>query len=239
MSVSEVASIYHFPNSETNRNGDVATALSKTLSAPLAVRNTADNHGFDIVLGRNYHLGSVMDIGLTADERERHVLIVGGTGTGKTTMLKFTAVQDMRSGKGIAVIDPHGDMAQELLTYVPERRIKDVVYFNPDDLAYTIGLNVLELTPGLEGDELLREKDLVTESVVSMFRKIFSEDDTGGHRIEYVLRNAIQTAVTVKDATLFTVYNLLNDPDYCKTVVQTLENEDLQNFLEERIRQSW
>ncbi len=70
----------------------------------------------------------------------------------------------------------------------------------------------------------------MTESVVSMFRKIFSEDDTGGHRIEYVLRNAIQTALTIKDATLFTVYNLLNDPDYCKTVVATLDNEDLKNF---------
>ncbi len=125
---------------------------------------------------------------------------------------------------------PHGDLAQELLGYVPEERIQDVVYFNPDDLTYPIGLNVLELTPALEGDDLLREKDLVTESVVSMFRKIFSEDDTGGHRIEYVLRNAVQTALTVENATLFTVYNLLNNPDYCKSVVATLENEDLQNF---------
>lgn len=230
LSAAEVASIYHFPNSEANHNADVVKSLSKTLAAPLAVKNHADAQGFDAVFGRNHHLGNSIDIGLTAAERERHAFIVGSTGSGKTTLIKLAAVQDIQNDKGFAVIDPHGDLAQELLGYVPEYRAKDVVYFNPDDLAHPIGLNVLELTPGLEGDELLREKDLVTEAVVSMFRKIFSEDDTGGHRIEYVLRNAVQTALTVKDATLFTVYNLLNDPDYCKTVVATLKNEDLQNF---------
>jgi hypothetical protein len=230
LSAAETASIYHFPNNEFNRNADVVQSLSKTLAAPLAVRNSADAQGFDVVVGRNHHLGKSLDIGLLVAERERHTFVVGGTGSGKTTMLKYAAVQDIKSGKGFAVIDPHGDFAQELLERIPERRIKDVIYFNPDDLTYPVGLNVLELTPGLEGDELLREKDMVTESVVSMFRKIFSEDDTGGHRIEYVLRNAVQTALTVKDATLFTVYNLLNDPDYCKTVVATLKNEGLQNF---------
>lgn len=230
LSATEIASIYHFPNSEANQNADVVKSLSKTLAAPLAIRNYADAQAFDVVIGQNKHLGNSVRIGLTDLERERHAFVVGGTGSGKTTMLKYAAVQDIRNGKGFAVIDPHGDLAQELLAYIPEDRIKDVIYFNPDDLAYPIGLNVLELTPELEGDELLREKDLVTESVVSMFRKIFSEDDSGGHRIEYVLRNAIQTALTIKDATLFTVYNLLNDPDYCKDIVQTLESEDLQNF---------
>lgn len=230
LSAAEVASIYHFPNSESNNNADVVKSLSKTLAAPLAIKNYADAHNFDIVLGQNRHLNNVLPIGLVEAERERHVFIVGGTGSGKTTMIKYAAVQDIQSGKGFAVIDPHGDLAQELLAYIPESRIPDVIYFNPDDLAYNIGLNVLEITPGLEGDELLREKDMVTESVVSMFRKIFSDDDTGGHRIEYVLRNAIQTALTIEDATLFTVYNLLNDPDYCKKVVTKLDNEDLQNF---------
>lgn len=230
LSAAEVAGIYHFPNSEANYNADVVKSLSKTLAAPLGVKNHADASDFNVVIGKNKHLGSTMHIGLVEAERERHAFIVGGTGTGKTTLIKYAAVQDIQGDKGFAIIDPHGDLAQELLTYIPAHRVKDVIYFNPDDLTYNVGLNVLELMPGLEGDELLREKDIVTESVVSMFRKIFSEDDTGGHRIEYVLRNAIQTALTIKDATLFTVYNLLNDPDYCKTVVATLENEDLRNF---------
>lgn len=227
LSASELSGLYHFPHSETARTENVVKSLSKTLPAPISLKG---NTHFDFILGNNVHHGVVTPIGLTKTERERHMFVVGATGSGKTNMLKSIIVQNIRNNEGVAVVDPHGDLAQELLTYIPEGRINDVVYFNPDDLAYPIGLNVLELTHGLEGDELVREKDLVTEAVVSIFRKIFSDDDTGGHRIEYVLRNAIQTALTVEDATLFTVYNLLNDPDYRKTVIAKLENEDLQNF---------
>jgi hypothetical protein len=105
-----------------------------------------------------------------------------------------------------------------------------VIYFNPDDLSYPIGLNLLELDESLEGDELLREKDIITESVVSMFRNIFSEEGSGGHRIEYILRNKVQTALTIKGATLFTIYDLLNDKHYLKTVIKTLEDKNLKNF---------
>ncbi len=157
-------------------------------------------------------------------------MIIGGTGNGKTTMLQYAIVQDIQNGKGVAVVDPHGDMAETLLRHIPKDRINDVIYFNPDDLAHPIGLNLLELTPGLKGDELLREKDLVTESVVSIFRKIFSDDDTGGHRVEYVLRNTIQTALATENPTLFTMFDLLNDPAYRKKVLATLDNKDLINF---------
>ncbi len=222
---SELASIYHFPYGTIKTEGMVRSH-SRTLPATLAMRN----NNFDVILGRNNHHGEQTEVGLTAAERERHVFIIGGTGNGKTTMLQYTLVQDIQNGKGVAVVDPHGDMAETLLSYIPEDRIKDVIYFNPDDLMHPIGLNLLELTPGLEGDELLREKDLVTESVVSIFRKIFSDDDTGGHRIEYVLRNTIQTALTTENPTLFTMFDLLNDPAYRKKVVAKLDNKDLVNF---------
>lgn len=74
-------------------------------------------------------------------------------------------------------------MAERILRYIPEERLNDVIYLNPDDLAYPIGMNLLELSPDLEGDDLLREKDLITEAAISVLRKIFSEDDSGGHRI--------------------------------------------------------
>jgi hypothetical protein len=145
-------------------------------------------------------------------------------------MLLGGIVQDMQNGKGIAVIDPHGDLAEEVLRHIPESRLDDVVYFNPDDLDYPLGLNLLELPPGLSGTDLLRERDLITESVISIFRKLFSGDDSGGHRVEYILRNAVQTALTLPDATLFTVYDLLNDPTYQKTVVKGLTDRNLRNF---------
>jgi hypothetical protein len=202
-------------------------SLSRSLPAPVSLKNGTK---LDVVLAMNNHHGSKTPIGLTADERQRHAYIIGGTGNGKTTMLQYSIVQDMQNGKGLAVIDPHGDMAETMLEYVPEDRINDVVYFNPDDIGYPIGLNILELPDDLTGDELVREKDLITESVISIFRKIFSDDDSGGHRVEYVLRNAIQTALTVPDATLFTVFDLLNDPIYRKRVIAKLDNKDLKNF---------
>lgn len=227
LSAAEIASLYHFPSSKISKTDNLITSLSRTLPAPISLKQ---NKAFDVTLGRNIHHGLSTQIGLTELERERHLYIIGGTGNGKTTLLQYQIVQDMQNGKGVAIVDPHGDMAETLLRHVPPERINDVVYFNPDDLEYPIGLNLLELTPGLSGNELLREKDIITESVISVFRKIFSEEDTGGHRIEYVLRNTIQTALTVEDATLFTVFDLLNDTKYRKSVVKTLEDKNLINF---------
>ena len=227
LSASEVAGLYHFPSSRISRTDNLITSLSRTLPAPTSLKN---NPNLDVVIGENIHHGTTTLIGLTDLERQRHMYIIGGTGNGKTTMLQYQIIQDMQSGKGLAVIDPHGDMAETLLRHVPENRIKDVVYFNPDDLEYPIGLNLLELTEGLSGNELLREKDIITESVISIFRKIFSEEDSGGHRIEYILRNAVQTALTVKNSTLFTVFDLLNDGDYRKKITSNLEDKNLVNF---------
>lgn len=224
---SELASLFHFPLGNTAQTDNLVTSLSRTLAAPLSLKQ---NKNLDVVIGENLHHGVATPIGLTADERERHVYIIGGTGNGKTTVLQYQIVQDMLNGKGIAVVDPHGDMAETLLRHVPTDRLKDMIYFNPDDLEYPIGLNLLELTPGLTGNELLREKDIITESVVSVFRKIFSEDDSGGHRIEYVLRNTVQTALTTENPTLFTVFDLLNDADYRKKIIGTLEDKNLKNF---------
>lgn len=227
LSAAEVAGLYHFPSSRISRTDNLITSLSRTLPAPTSLKK---NTKLDVVIGENVHHGVITPIGLTEIERQRHLYIIGGTGNGKTTMLQYQIIQDIKSDKGLAVIDPHGDMAETLLRHIPESRIKDVVYFNPDDLEYPIGLNLLELTEGLSGNELLREKDIITESVISVFRKIFSDEDSGGHRIEYILRNTIQTALTVKNATLFTVFDLLNDSKYRKEITKNLEDKNLVNF---------
>jgi Type IV secretion-system coupling protein DNA-binding domain len=232
LATGEVAELYHFPHTISAKTENVVKSLSKTLPAPISLKGTTK---LDVLIGENHHHGQITPIGLTDDERQRHMYVVGGTGNGKTTLLKYQIVQDIKSGKGLAVIDPHGDLAEEILGYIPEDRIKDVIYINPDDLARPIGINLLELPRGLSGDELLREKDIVTESTVSVLRKIFSEDDSGGHRIEYVLRNTIQTALTMKEANLFTIFSLLNDAKYRKGIVNNLENEDLKIFWKNEI----
>ncbi len=230
LSATEVSSLYHVPYFEVGFAENMVASLSKVLPAPLSLKNSSK---LDVILGQNVYHNEKTLIGLTAAERERHMYILGGTGNGKTTMMEYAIVQDIQKGKGVAVLDPHGDLAEKLLGYIPEKRIKDVIYFNPSDLGYPIGLNLLELPEGLEGDALIDAKDFITEAVISVMRKIFSDDDSGGHRIEYMLRNAIQTALTQPDATLFTIYDLLTDARYRNKVTRTLKDMKLKNFWRE------
>ncbi len=227
LAATELSGLFHFPHSVTAKTENVIKSLSKTLPAPVSLKNDGK---LDVLLGENQHQGTTTTIGLAASERERHIYILGGTGNGKTTMLRYGIVQDIKNGKGLAVIDPHGDLAASILRHIPQDRINDVIYLNPDDVTHPIGLNLLELPQGLSADDLLREKDLVTEATISVMRKLFSDDDSGGHRIEYVLRNAIQTALTIEDATLFTIFELLNDTKYRQAITRNLEDKYLKNF---------
>ncbi len=202
-------------------------SLSRTLPATLSLKR-GDN--IDVVLGVNRHGGHDTPIGLSKAERARHTYVLGATGHGKSTMMQYAIVQDIIKGYGVAVLDPHGDLARDLLQYIPEERKKDVIYFDPDDLEYPIRLNLLELDPNLTGDDLERQKYLLTEYTVEIFRKLFSDDDSGGSRIEAVLRNAIYTAFTTKNPTLFTIHRLITDKDYRKKVVGKLDDDVLKNF---------
>lgn len=223
----ELAALYHFPHSVSAKTQNVVKSLSKTLPATIALKNDTP---LDVLIGENIHHGQATPIGLTEAERERHMYIIGGTGNGKTTMLLYSIIQDIQNGKGLAVIDPHGDLATTILEHIPADRIKDVIYLNPDDINHPIGINLLELPEGASEDDLIREKDLVTERVISVLRKVFSDDDTGGHRIEYILRNTIHTAFTVEKASIFTIFRLLTDDKFRKATARNLEEGDLKNF---------
>lgn len=225
LATSELAALYHFPYNSGKTEG-VSSNLSRVLPASLDMRRG----GKTIYLGRNFHQGVYTPIGLTLEERKRHLYIMGGTGSGKSTMLLYSIVQDLENNQGLAVIDPHGDLAEAVLRHIPEKRIKDVIIINPDDLEHPIGLNLLELPPDLSEIKLTRETDLVTESVVSIFRKLFAGEDSGGHRIEYILRNTVQTALTLPGPTLFTIYHLLTNPNYAYSVAGKLTDESLKNF---------
>ncbi|MGI0060595.1 MAG: type IV secretory system conjugative DNA transfer family protein, partial [Nitrosotalea sp.] len=170
-------------------------------------------------------------IGLTKDTRRRHMYIIGATGTGKSTMILAMINQDIQNNKGLAVVDPHGELAESAIACIPESRKDDLIYFNPDDLKYPIGINLMELTSGLDEEDSLREKEFIAESVISLFRKVFSTAMSGSpHRIEYILRNTIHTAFTVENPTLFTIFELLNNPVFQQKVVAKLQDENLKNF---------
>ncbi|NTU46322.1 type IV secretion system DNA-binding domain-containing protein [Candidatus Roizmanbacteria bacterium] len=228
LSVSELSDLYHFPSSISSHTEDLHKTHSSELPAPLSLKASKS---LDVVFGENEYGNRKTPIGLNLDDRSRNVYLLGQTGSGKTTVMFHMAKDDIQKGRGVAVIDPHGDLATDLLSTVSQDRIDDLIYFNPFDMKYPIGINLLELTPGLDEDSMELEKELVCEGVITIFRRVFSKDEhTDAHRIEYILRNTIYTAFTVKDATLFTIYDLLNNPAFQKQVIKNLEDEQLLNF---------
>ncbi|HYM65161.1 MAG TPA: DUF87 domain-containing protein [Candidatus Sulfotelmatobacter sp.] len=227
-STSEISEIYHFPYTKNLTTEDLVRNNSKILPAPLSLKNGSN---LDIVFGINNYANSDTQIGLSEEERETHMYIIGRTGSGKTTMMFSMAKNDIEKKRGLAFLDPHGDVSEDLISIIPKERINDLVYINPIDLSFPIGINLLELTEGLSDDELELEKEVVCEGVISLFRKVFSkEENINAHRIEYILRNAIYTAFTVENRTIFTVYDLLNNPPFQKQVVSKLTDENLKNF---------
>ena len=226
LSSSEISDIYHFPFTEVTKTENIQKVLSPELPAPIFLKKFLH---FDTVIGKNNYGGSTTMIGLNGEERRRHMYILGATGTGKSTLLFSMIKQDIESGKGVCVIDPHGDLIENILNSIPQERIKDVVYFNPDDISFPIGLNLLELPSDITGDMLLREKELIAEGIISLFHKIY-DDKYSGPRMEYILRNTIHTAFITTNPTLFTIYKLLINENYRNKVISKLEDENLRDF---------
>lgn len=226
LSVSEVADLYHFPFTKVTKTEDMQKVHSKELPAPLSLKKGDKK---DIYFANNTYGGSTTQIGLDIDERRRHMYILGATGTGKSTLLLSMINQDIRNGKGVCVIDPHGDLIEKVLQCVPESRADDVIYFNPDDAEHPIGLNLLELPTDIPEAQLVREKELITESIISLFHKLYS-DKFSGPRMEYILRNTIHTAFTTPNPTLFTIYKLLINEPYRKQVTKKLTDTNLSDF---------
>ncbi len=226
LSVSEIASLYHFPYSDLSQTENISKSLYKELSAPLSQKNEKQ----DVVFGVNTFGGVLTPIGLTDKKMKQNTIIVGKTGTGKSTIM-FNMIRDnILKGESVCLIDPHGDLSEEVINIIPEERINDLIYINPMDLNRPISINLLELPEGLSRTELKLEQDLRCEGLITVFRRLFNNDDGNATRIEGHLRNAIYTAFTVKDRTLFTLNKLLSDPVYLQRVVGNLKDEDLKNF---------
>lgn len=228
LSASEIADLYHFPYSKVTQTENIVKVYSKELPAPLFLKQGTK---LDVIFGKNTYGGITTDIGETLEQRKTHMYIVGRTGSGKTTLMFSLAKHDIEAGRGMAFIDPHGDVSEDLLASVSQSRKDDLIYVNPWDIKHPIGINVLELTEGLDGDEQELEKEVVCEGVISLFKKVFSKDENANaHRIEHILRNTIYTAFYVPDRTLFTINKLLTDANFRKQILARVDDEDLMNF---------
>jgi hypothetical protein len=233
LSASELASLYHFPSSVLHKAENTAVSRAKTLPAPPEMKRRADTGEYDVVLGNNEHAGEITPLSLVSAERARHLLLIGSTGSGKTTMMEYAAAQDIYAGRGLAILDPHGDMAKKLLKIIPEERKNDVVYISPNDIEYPVGINPIEMPEGLSGDAYLIERGRVTSALVSIMRKVFSDDESSAHNIEAIMRNVLHTALTVEGATIFTILKLLRNKKFRKNVLAKLDDDRLKDFWRE------
>jgi hypothetical protein len=160
--------------------------------------------------------------GIKIPDRALHMYAVGKTGTGKSTFLGALAVDDVMKGRGVAVVDPHGDLITDVLSYLPEERIKDVVYFAPADSNYPIGFNLLEnVNP--------EYKNIVASGIVGIFKKIFGE--SWGPRLEYILRNVVLGLLDYPGATLLDILKVLSDTRYRRGVIDKISDPIIKDFF--------
>lgn len=161
--------------------------------------------------------------GIKTDDRRRHMYLVGKTGMGKSTVLENMIVDDIRAGYGVAVVDPHGDLAEKIIEYIPTNRINDVVYFNPSDINFPIAFNVVEqVEPHL--------RHLVASGLIGVFQKLWA--DSWGPRLEYILRNAVLAILDFPGSTLLGVVRMLSDKNYRKRVVANIKDPVVKAFWE-------
>ena len=161
--------------------------------------------------------------GIKLDDRRRHMYVVGKTGMGKTTLLENMVLNDIYAGHGVGVVDPHGDFAEKIIDYIPPNRINDVVYFNPSDIDYPIGFNILETIDP-------RYRHLVASGLMGVFKKIWP--DVWSARMEYILNNTLLALLEFPNTTLLGINRLLADDAYRKRVVRNLKDPVIRSFWE-------
>ncbi len=162
-----------------------------------------------------------LKFGIKAKDRTKHVYVIGKTGMGKSTLLENMAVQDIQSGEGMCFIDPHGNTADLLLEYVPQERIRDVIYIAPFDIEYPISFNVLE---DVDPDK----KHLVVSGLMSTFKKIWV--DAWSARMEYILTNTLLALMDAPGSTLLGVNRMLSDKEYRKEIVSHIKDPSVKAF---------
>ena len=165
--------------------------------------------------------GQEVPFGIKAQDRTKHVYVIGKTGMGKSTLLENMAVQDIQNGNGIAFIDPHGATADTLLNYIPEDRVDDVLYFAPFDTNHPIAFNVME-------DVGPDKRHLVVSGLMSVFKKIWV--DAWSARMEYILSNTLLALLEYPDSTLLGVNRMLSDKHYRKSVINNITDPAVKSF---------
>jgi hypothetical protein len=168
--------------------------------------------------------GGRRSFGISRADRRQHTYIIGKTGTGKSTLLRNMILQDIEAGEGVGLIDPHGDLALEVLDCIPPGRSRDVIYFNPADREHPIGLNLLRTVPH-------DRRHLVASGLVSAFKNVWR--DSWGPRLEYILYSCIAALAAAENTTLLGAQRMLSDKHYRDWVVKQVDDPMVRSFWED------
>jgi hypothetical protein len=216
----ELATLFHFPDQRNIPTSQLERQASKQVDGP---RNMPDE---GLLLGYNVFRGVKKPVRLALGDRQRHMYVVGQTGTGKSTFLENTALQDMLNGDGFAFVDPHGDTAEKLLAMVPKERAEDVIYFCPSDMDYPMGLNLFEFYAE-------EQKDFLIQETLNMLYKLYDPQRQGiiGPRFERIFTNcALLLMADPKGGTFVDVPKLLIDPDFMKEKLPYVTDQNVLDF---------
>ena len=209
LNISELASVYHLPHMNVE-TPNIVWASSKTAEPPAKLPMLTGNSSYDENLsafGLTDFRGIKHQFGMYRKDRSRHVYIIGQTGSGKSGLLTLFALSDIYHNQGYCIIDPHGDLAMDNLKFIPENRIKDVVYFNPADTQFPMAFNPLEVYDPAR-------KPNISSEVIGVLKRMFG--DSWGPRLEHILRYTLLALLDRPETTLLDISRMLTDKDFRK-----------------------
>jgi hypothetical protein len=220
LNIEELASLFHLPHT-TVETPNIVWATTKTAEPPNNIPTPVAGHEKETSLyGVTNFRGTNTVFGVSRLDRGRHMYIIGQTGTGKSGLLELLTLSDVYYDQGLAIIDPHGDYAGNLIKFIPQRRMKDVVYFNPADSDYPIGFNPLEVTdPSL--------KNQTCSELVGVLKRMF---ESWGPRLEYILRYTILALLDYPNATMLDITRMLTERDFRDDVISHINDPVVRNF---------
>lgn len=221
-SADELASLFHLPHIHYNKAPTIAWQNYKIAPAPHNIPTEG------ILLGHNNYRGETKEIRMKNEDRFRHFYVIGQTGTGKSSVLQVMIRQDLQNGKGIAVVDPHGSLIEDILPFIPRERADDVIYFNPSDMERPMGLNLLE-------GETWEDKEYVAMEAMNIMIKLFNEE-IFGPRIQDYFRNGCLTLMSDPEGGALTdIVRLFTDDDFQKLKTEHVKNPIVKSFWEHQM----
>lgn len=221
LNIEELASVFHLPNISVetpNINWSRARKAEPPMNLP-----TLDKKDVNVFAETDYR-GERLKFGLKRGDRARHFYLLGKTGVGKTTLFKNMIISDILAGDGVCYVDPHGQDIEDILNYIPEHRLDDVIYFNPADVNNPVGFNLLQLNDPAQ-------RDLIADGVVEVFKKQFG--DSWGPRLQYIMQNSVATCLEAQGVTLLAVLRILTDKNFRKFILKQVKDPILKKFWED------